>query len=147
MYSSEYVSGSMLCVAGKYNIPAGCGVHICPFATHRLPGIYPEPDKFDPERFLPERVQERHPYAFIPFSAGPRNCIGESSRQAEPKCVVSRSSPPPLPFCYFKIRFNIIILFILTSSRWSVSLRVSYQNCVCFTNSHAFFMPSPSLPR
>jgi cytochrome P450 family 4 len=75
---SKYASVSMLYVAGKYTLPAGCGVHICPFATHRLPGIYPEPEKFDPERFLPDRVERRHPYAFIPFSAGPRNCIGET---------------------------------------------------------------------
>jgi len=64
-------------VAGKYTIPAGCGVLISPFATHRLPGIYPDPEKFDPDRFLVDRVESRHQFAFIPFSAGPRNCIGQ----------------------------------------------------------------------
>ena len=65
------------CAAGKCTVPAGCGVLIAPFATHRLPGIYPDPEKFDPDRFLADRAESRHQYAFIPFSAGPRSCIGE----------------------------------------------------------------------
>ncbi|XP_036150646.1 cytochrome P450 6k1-like isoform X2 [Monomorium pharaonis] len=43
---------------------------------HRDPSIYPNPDKFDPERFNADKVKERHSYAYMPFGEGPRNCIG-----------------------------------------------------------------------
>lgn len=60
----------------NYVVPAGTemGCHI--FDLHRDPNFWPEPEKYDPDRFLPENIQGRHPYSYIPFSAGSRNCIG-----------------------------------------------------------------------
>nr|XP_014087247.1 probable cytochrome P450 4aa1 [Bactrocera oleae] len=75
---------------GKYTLPAGSNIFICPYATHRLPHIYPDPEKFDPERFSPQNMETRHPYAYIPFSAGPRYCIGNRFAIMEMKTVVSR---------------------------------------------------------
>ncbi|KAK5638112.1 hypothetical protein RI129_012407 [Pyrocoelia pectoralis] len=54
-------------------IPAGASVAIAIIALHRDPDVWPDPLRFDPERFMGENV--RQPYSWIPFSGGPRNCI------------------------------------------------------------------------
>lgn len=60
-------------------MPKGTSALIAPWAIHMNKDIYPDPEKFDPDRFLPENSANRHPFAYIPFSAGSRNCIGKLS--------------------------------------------------------------------
>ena len=61
---------------GGFKIPAGSEILIFPYVTHRHPKWWAEPDKFDPERFLPERTVGRLRGAYLPFGLGPRTCIG-----------------------------------------------------------------------
>lgn len=61
---------------GDYTLPKGCSVVLAIIKLHRRADIWKNPLEFNPDRFLPEEIAKRHPYAFIPFSAGPRNCIG-----------------------------------------------------------------------
>ncbi|RZB40118.1 p450 domain containing protein, partial [Asbolus verrucosus] len=71
-----------------YIVPKGTMIHIHIFDLHRNPTLYPDPEKFDPDRFLQENIQKRHPFAYIPFSAGPRNCIGQKFAMLELKAVL-----------------------------------------------------------
>jgi enediyne biosynthesis protein E7 len=61
---------------GGYRVPAGADVMICPYTLHRHPQFWPDPERFDPERFEPAAAALAHRYAYIPFGAGPRVCVG-----------------------------------------------------------------------
>ncbi|KAJ4450148.1 hypothetical protein ANN_01555 [Periplaneta americana] len=73
----------------NYMIPAGTSTPIIPYIIHRNPEIFPNPEEFNPDHFLPEVAQTRHPFAYIPFSAGPRNCIGQRFALLEEKAVLA----------------------------------------------------------
>ncbi|XP_078237396.1 cytochrome P450 3A21 isoform X3 [Pogona vitticeps] len=57
-------------------IPKDMVVMISPYVLHRDPDVWPEPEEFRPERFSKENKDKIDPYTFLPFGAGPRNCIG-----------------------------------------------------------------------
>ncbi|XP_076317892.1 cytochrome P450 4V2-like isoform X2 [Tachypleus tridentatus] len=70
-------------------IPVGSTCMIFIYMLHRDPEVFQNPEKFDPDRFLPENSLWRHPFSFIPFSAGPRNCIGQKFAMIEEKIVIA----------------------------------------------------------
>ncbi|KAG0445215.1 hypothetical protein HPB47_018399 [Ixodes persulcatus] len=101
----DYVLGDT-----KIKIPKGCMIEIPVFAMHYDPEYFPDPHAFVPERFSAENVASIRPYTYLPFGAGPRNCIGmRFALQAVKLCLLhsvhsvefvrTEKTKVPLEFC------------------------------------------------
>lgn len=64
-------------ITGDQKLPAGVEIVVNCMRMHRSPKHYANPEIFDPDHFLPDAVLKRHPYSYVPFSAGSRSCIGK----------------------------------------------------------------------
>ena len=64
-------------------VPGGAHIHYCSWASHHLPDVWPDPDRFDPHRFTAERRAQLEKGAYVPFGGGSRTCIGMRFGEAE----------------------------------------------------------------
>ncbi|GAB2794435.1 cytochrome P450 [Amycolatopsis magusensis] len=62
---------------GPFRLPSGTDLAYVPYALHHNPGLFAEPHRFDPDRWLPERAKTIPDHAYLPFGTGPRKCIGD----------------------------------------------------------------------
>lgn len=110
-----------------YTVPVNTPVNIHIYDMHRNPELYPEPNRFDPDRFLPENTKGRHPFAYLPFSAGPRNCIGEWQEQYLSHSVTGLITvAASLRYCY-----RIMLLYMFFSGQRFAFLEMkSLISCV-----------------
>jgi cytochrome P450 len=86
IFGRDVLSDGNLC---GYRVHAGELVMPIPYLTHRHPQFWDDPERFDPTRFDPERVKERPNWAYCPFSAGPRSCIGNLFTMAEAQVILA----------------------------------------------------------
>jgi len=73
---------------GGTRVAKGDLVIFCPYAIHRLPELWSDPDAFRPERFEAGREEQKNKFAYLPFSAGPRTCIGNSFAMIESQIIM-----------------------------------------------------------
>ncbi|XP_014480563.1 PREDICTED: cytochrome P450 4c3-like isoform X2 [Dinoponera quadriceps] len=76
-------------ILGGHTLPQGADAIITTLALHRNEKYWPNALTFDPDRFLPENMTNIHPYSYIPFSNGPRNCIGVRYAMASMKIIIA----------------------------------------------------------
>jgi cytochrome P450 len=74
---------------GGVDIDPGSHILLSPYVTHRDEAFWEDPERFDPGRFAPERVEDRHEFAYYPFSGGRHACLGESIATTEAMVVLA----------------------------------------------------------
>ena len=89
-------------------VPAGIPVNYCSWASHRLPDVWPEPERFDPQRFAPGSREQIPKGAYVPFGGGSRTCIGMRFGQQEIRtiatAILERFNPELAPGYELEVR-------------------------------------------
>ncbi|KUN09207.1 cytochrome P450 [Streptomyces yokosukanensis] len=78
-------------------VEAGSDILVCPYLTHRDPELWPDPERFDPRRFLTPDGRPTHPGAYFPFGMGPRACLGLQFALRESTALLERLLPAHTP--------------------------------------------------
>lgn len=73
----------------NYVLPKGTTVVIATYKMHRRADLFPNPEVFNPDNFLPENTSTRHYYSYVPFSAGPRSCVGRKYAMLKLKILLT----------------------------------------------------------
>ncbi|MFL5353735.1 cytochrome P450 [Archangium sp.] len=84
--SRKVVADDTVC---GYQVLGGSSVYLSPYVTHRLPEFWPDPERFEPDRFTPEQVAARPRFAYFPFLGGPRQCIGNNFALMEGTLIIA----------------------------------------------------------
>ena len=74
---------------GPYTLPANALLFVFLHGVHHNPRAWPNPKVFDPDRFSPEGIANQHPFAYLPFSAGPRKCVGNEFALLEGTLIIA----------------------------------------------------------
>jgi cytochrome P450 len=74
---------------GDFQVRRGDQLWLSPYVTHRRPALFPNPERFDPDRWTPEREKALPKFAYMPFGGGPRVCIGNSFALMEAQLIVA----------------------------------------------------------
>ncbi|XP_075972264.1 cytochrome P450 4g15-like [Anticarsia gemmatalis] len=101
-------------VTNNYVLPKGSTVVVGTYKIHRSTKYYKDPDTFNPDNFLPENTSNRHYYSYIPFSAGPRSCVGRKYALLKLKILLATilrnyKCVSEVPESEFKLKADIIL--------------------------------------
>ncbi|XP_044739837.1 cytochrome P450 4C1-like [Chrysoperla carnea] len=112
----------------NYILTKGTEIAIPIYCIHRDPNLWENPLQFIPERFLPENISKQHPYSYVPFSGGPRNCLGYRYSFMFMKTVIStllRSYEVHTDLNLRKLRFEMEIILKLPGGH---QIRITPRN-------------------
>ncbi|CAH1732100.1 cytochrome P450 4g15 [Aphis gossypii] len=86
---SRQIKENVKLASKDLTLPIGATIIIATFKIHRNEDTFPNPEVFNPDNFLPEKSASRHYYAYVPFSAGPRSCVGRKYAMLKLKIILS----------------------------------------------------------